>query len=125
MAIQLWCSGGAAAVQWCPQVKARVTCSEKIKFVPHYLFGQLVYFFVERVGDGDEPDSEMDDCFEKSKGRGTEVLMDAPNSAQGYRCHNNVFQSLKLLTLQITGALVRDSGHRIMQSPFAARLKQT
>jgi hypothetical protein len=54
-----------------------------------YLVNQCI--FLERVGDGDEPDSEMDDCFEKSKGRVTEVLMDAPNSTQGYRCHNNVF----------------------------------
>ena len=62
----------------------------------------------------------MDDCFEKSKGRVTEVLMDAPNSTQGYRCHNNVFQSLKLLTLEPAGALVRDSGHIIMQIAFCS-----
>ena len=62
----------------------------------------------------------MDDCFEKSKGRVAEVLMDAPNSTQGYRCHNNVFQSLKLLTLEIAGALVRDSGQRIMPIAFCS-----
>ena len=74
--------------------------------------------FLERVGDGDEPNSEMDDYFEKRKGRVTEVLLDAPNSTQGYRCRDNVFQTLKLFALEIAGALVRDSCRIIMPIAF-------
>ena len=72
------------------------------------------------MGDGDGPDSEMDDCFEKSKGRVIELSMDAQNSTQGYRCHNNVFLSFTLLTREPAGALVRDSGHKIVPIAFCS-----